>query len=74
MDEKMMALAGAVAGVTVAGKGLRPVAKLVLRGVVAASDATTGARREVAGLYAEARAEQRGSGPGAGAASVSEPA
>jgi hypothetical protein len=71
MDEKMFALAGAVAGATVAGRGLRPVAKLVLRGVVAAADATTGARRELSELYAEAKAEQRGSEPEADSASAS---
>lgn len=60
MDEKMFALVGAAAGMTVAGRGLRPVAKLTLRGLVAAADATTGARRGLAELYAEAKAEQRG--------------
>ena len=60
MDEKMFALVGAVAGVTVAGRGLRPVAKLAMRGVVAATDATTGVRQGLADLYAEAKAEQRG--------------
>lgn len=59
MDEKMFALVGAVAGATLAGRSLRPVAKLTMRGVVAAADATTGVRRELAGLYAEAKAEQR---------------
>ena len=72
MDEKVLAVAGVVAGVTLAGRGLRPVAKLALRGVVAATDATNGARRELADLYAEAKAEQR-SGPG-GAAGMSPPA
>ena len=72
MDEKMLALLGGVAGVTLAGRGLRPVAKLALRGVVAAADATVGARRELVELYAEARAEQRGSEPDAAAASAPE--
>lgn len=59
MDEKVMLLMGAVAGATVAGRGLRPVAKLAIRGMVAAADATEGARRGIGDLYAEARAEQR---------------
>ncbi len=74
MDEKMFALVGAVAGVTVAGRGLRPVAKLALRGVVVVADATSAARRELAELYAEAKAEQRGSEPDAAPGSASAPA
>lgn len=74
MDEKMLALVGAAAGVTLGGRRLRPVAKLAIRGVVAAADATTGARRGLAGLYAEAKAEQRGAKPDAEAVSASSPA
>lgn len=78
MDEKMVAVVGAVAGAAMAGRGLRPVAKLVMRGVVTAVDATTGAGREVAALYAEARAEQHGSAaapsPATTTAAASEPA
>ncbi len=59
MDDKVMLLMGAAAGATVAGRGLRPVAKLAIRGIVAAADATQGARRGLGDLYAEARAEQR---------------
>lgn len=66
MDEKMMALVGAVAGATVAGRGLRPVAKLAMRGVVAAADATAGARRGLTDLYDEAKSEQRGGSPASG--------
>lgn len=73
MDEKMIALAGAVAGVTVAGRGLRPLAKLTIRGVVAAVDVTTGVRRELGELYAEAKAEQRGTPADAGAVPASPP-
>ena len=62
MDEKIVALAGLAAGLTLAGRGLRPVAKVAMRGVIAAADATAGARRGVAGLYAEANAEQRTAG------------
>lgn len=71
MDEKMLALVGAAAGVALAGRGLRPVAKLAMRGAVAAADATTGARRELTELYAEAKAEQRGD---TGSASAPPPA
>lgn len=74
MDEKMFALVGAVAGVTVAGRGLRPVAKLAMRGVVAAADVTSGARREFAQLYAEAKAEQRRPEPDAAAPAPAAPA
>jgi len=74
MDEKMLAVVGAVAGVTLAGRGLRPVAKLAMRGVVAAADATTGARRELAELYTEAKSEQRGGEADAGAGSAAPPA
>ena len=73
MDEKMFALVGAVAGVTVAGRGLRPIAKLAMRGVVAAADVTTGARREFAQMYAEAKAEQRGVEPDAAAPAAASP-
>ena len=74
MDDKMIALAGAVAGVTLAGRGLRPLAKLTIRGAVAAADATTGVRRELSDLYAEAKAEQRGTPADAGAVRASPPA
>lgn len=70
MDDKVMMLMGAAAGVTLAGRGLRPVAKLALRGAVAAADATDGARRGLGDLYAEAKAEQRGAAPTSEAAPV----
>ncbi len=70
MDDKVMLLMGAAAGATVAGRGLRPVAKLAIRAMVAAADATAGARRGLGDLYAEARAEQRGSDPNHVAASA----
>jgi len=60
MDEKMFALVGAAAGVALAGRGLRPVVKVAMRGAIAVADATTGARRELGQVYAEAKAEQRG--------------
>ena len=74
MDEKMFALAGAVAGATLAGRGLRPLAKLTIKGAVAAADATTGVRRELATLYAEAKAEQRGTAVDVSAVRASPPA
>jgi len=70
MDDKVMMLMGAAAGVTLAGRGLRPVAKLAIRGAVAAADATEGARRGLGDLYAEAKAEQRGAVTTAAAASA----
>ncbi len=70
MDDKVMLLMGAAAGATVAGRGLRPVAKLAIRGMVAAADATEGARRGLGDLYAEARAEQRSTDANHVAASV----
>lgn len=66
MDEKVMALMGAAAAVTVAARGLRPAAKLAMKGVVAASEATTDARRGVSELYREAQAERRGATGAAG--------
>jgi len=60
MDEKVMAIVGAAAGLTLAGRGLRPVAKLAIRGALATADATSGMRRDLAQLYEEAKAEQRG--------------
>ena len=59
MDEKMVALVGAAAALTFAGRGLRPVAKLAMKGVVAAGDVTMDARRGIADLYQEARSERR---------------
>ena len=73
MDDKVMALIGAAAGVTLAGRGLRPVAKLAMRGAVAAVDAAAGIGRELAGLYAEAQAEQRGARPHADPTPASQP-
>ncbi len=72
MDEKMIAVVGAAAGMALAGRGLRPLAKLAMRGVVAAADATTGARRQLGELYAEAKSEQRRS-QDAGSVSASAP-
>ena len=76
MDDKVAAIAGGIAAVALAGRGLRPVAKLAMRGAVAVADGSAGLRRELAQLYEEAKAEQRGaarSSPGgAVAASRSE--
>ena len=73
MDEKMVAVVGAVAGLALAGRGLRPLAKLAMRGVVATTDVTAGARRQLGELYAEAKAEQRRSQDDAGSVSASAP-
>lgn len=61
MDEKMMAVVGAAAVVTVAGRGMRPLAKVLMRGVVAAAEVTGAGRQTLQDLYAEAKAE-RGQG------------
>ena len=74
MDDMVMALIGAAAGVTLAGRGLRPVAKLAMRSAVVAADATAGIGRELAVLYAEVRAEQRGATPDVGSVPASRPA
>jgi len=59
MDEKMAALVGAAAALTFAGRGLRPVTKLAMKGVVTAGSLATEARRGLADLYAEAKSERR---------------
>lgn len=58
MDDKTAALIGGAAALTFAGRGLRPIAKLAMRGAVAASDATMDAGRGIAELYAEVRSER----------------
>lgn len=58
MDEKMMAVVGAAAAVTVAGRRMRPLAKVLMRGVVAATEATGAGRQGLQELYAEAKAER----------------
>ncbi len=66
MDEKTLAIAGAVAGVTVLRRGLRPAAKEAMKGVVALGDATAQARDGIRDMYFEARDEYhsaRGNAP-----------
>lgn len=58
MDEKVIAIAGAAAAVTLMGRGLRPVGKIMMRGVVAATEATEAGKRGVQGLYEEVKAER----------------
>jgi hypothetical protein len=58
MDEKMAALVGAAAAITVAGRGLRPVAKLAMRGVIAAGDVAADAGRGIVDLYGEVQSER----------------
>jgi hypothetical protein len=60
VDEKVMAMVGAAAAVTVAGRGMRPLAKMVMRGVVVANEVTTAGRRGLQDLYSEAKAERAG--------------
>ena len=62
MDEKTIGLLGAVAAVAVTGRGLRPTAKLMMKGCVALADATASTRRDLGRLYAEARDEYRAEG------------
>ena len=62
MDEKLMAILGAAAVATVAGRGMRPMAKILMRGVVAASDATSAGGRALQQLYSEVKAERAGAG------------
>lgn len=59
----MAALVGAAAGLTLAERGLRPAAKLAMKGAVAAGDATMKARRGFDDLYAEAVHERRSDPP-----------
>ena len=58
MDEVTIAVVGAAAAVTVLGKGMRPLAKLAMRGVVTATEATSAGRRGLQDLYAEVKAER----------------
>ncbi len=59
MDEKMIGLLGAAAAIAVTGRRLRPAAKLMMKGYVAVADATASTRRDLGGLYGEARDEYR---------------
>ena len=59
MDEKAIGLLGAAAALAVSGKGLRPVAKQLMKGYVAVADATASRRADLARLHAEARDEYR---------------
>ena len=67
MDEKVIAVVGAAAAVTLMGRGLRPMGKLMMRGVVAATDATEAGRRGVQNLYNEVKAEREQGAMPAGA-------
>jgi hypothetical protein len=65
MDEKALGILGAAAAVAVAGRRLRPVAKLMMKGYVAVEGAAGQARRDIGDLYAEARAERQPATPSA---------
>lgn len=68
MDDRVLGAVGGMAGLALLRRVARPAARLGMRGVVAVVDATSGARRGLADLYAEARREQRaGGGAGNGA-------
>ena len=58
MDEVAVAVVGAAAAVTILGKGMRPLAKLAMRGVVTATEATSAGRRGLEELYREVKAER----------------
>lgn len=58
MDEAVIAVVGGAAAVTVLGKGVRPLAKLAMRGVVTATEATSAGRRAVQDLYTEVKTER----------------
>lgn len=62
MDEKVIAVVGAAAAVTLVGRGLRPMGKIMMRGFVAATEATTASRRGIEGLYNEVKAEREQGG------------
>ncbi|CAA9503110.1 MAG: hypothetical protein AVDCRST_MAG45-1435 [uncultured Solirubrobacterales bacterium] len=62
MEDKAIALAGAVAAATVLRRGLRPATKTVIKGYLWVTDATADARTSVSDLYAEARAEHYAEG------------
>ncbi len=85
MDEMAIAVVGTAAAVTVLGKGMRPLAKLAMRGVVTATDATMAGRRGLQDLYTEVKSEReqrsvqvtpvgepQASGPGSAATPVTE--
>jgi hypothetical protein len=63
MDEMVVAAVGAAAAVTLLGRGLRPMGrpmgKVLMRGVVAATEATEAGRRGVQDLYDEVKAERQ---------------
>ncbi len=58
MDDVAMVVVGAAAAATVLGKGLRPVAKLAMRGVVSVTEATSAGRRGLQDLYTEVKRER----------------
>ncbi len=58
MDEMAIAVVGTAAAVTVLGKGMRPLVKLAMRGVVTATEATAAGRRGFQNLYTEVKTER----------------
>lgn len=58
MDEIALAVVGTAAAVTVLGRRARPLAKLAMRGVITATEATSAGRRGLVDLYSEVKAER----------------
>lgn len=58
MDEITLAAVGVAAAVTVLGRRARPVAKLAMRGVLTATEATSAGRRGLLNLYSEVKTER----------------
>ncbi len=54
---------GAVAAVALLGRGLRPMGKMMMRGVVAATEATGASKRGIQGLYNDVKVEREQGGP-----------
>jgi hypothetical protein len=59
MDEMVVAAVGAAAAATLLGRGVRPIEKIFMRGVVAATEAIDAGRRGVQDLYDEVKAERQ---------------
>jgi hypothetical protein len=72
MDEMVVAAVGAAAAVALLGRGLRPMGKMMMRGVVAATEATGASKRGIQGLYDEVKAEREQGGVPVGAGTTPE--
>ena len=72
MDEMVVGAVGAVAAAALLGRGLRPMGKMMMRGVVAATEATGASKRGIQGLYDEVKAERERGGPAVSAGTTPE--